>query len=301
MRKVLTSLVAAAFVAAPAFADTLHLSNGIRLNGEVSQNADGTFTLSVNGRKSIYRANEIVLHEKNDLTGTERKQRAREVTKEAQQSQAEEWGIDAEQRATVDKLIRAMNASDSTAQRKAIADLVAYGQRVNILKYLLSTLPSLTPQTYPPALEAFCTLAPKGTAQIALAEAATHLSVEVRAQALRLMGNTKQPEAADYLARGLVDPTMEVRLAAAAALGTLGSKRATPALIASLQNNPQVVQGVVGKSLAQIWLDEAGAPAEGNAEAWENFWSTHKASVGSPLTIEALEPLVDPNQKFVAG
>lgn len=301
MRKVLTSLVAAAFVAAPAFADTLHLSNGVRLNGEVSQNADGTYTLSVNGRKSIYRANEIVLHEKNELTGLERRQRAREAKKEVEQTQAEEWGITAEQSAEVDRLIRAMNSSDRTVQRKAIADLVAYGQRVDILKYLLSTLPSLTPQTYPPALEAFCTLAPKGTAQLALAEAATHLAVEVRAQAMRLMGNTKQSEAAEYLARGLVDPTMEVRLAAAAALGTLGAKRATPALIASLENNPLVVQGAVGKSLAEIWGDEASVPAEPDPAAWEQFWSTHKAAVGAPLALEALKPLVDPNQEFVAG
>lgn len=301
MRKVLTSLVAAAFVAAPAFGDTLHLSNGIRLNGEVTQNADGTYTLSVNGRKSVYRANEIVLHEKNELTGLERRQRALEAKKEVQQTQTEEWGITPEECAAVDKLIRAMNSSDRTVQRKAIADLVAYGERVNILKYLLSTLPSLTPQTYPPALEAFCTLAPKGTAQIALAEAATHLAVEVRAQAMRLMGNTKQPEAAEYLARGLVDPTMEVRLAAAAALGVLGSKRATPALIASLENNPQVVQGAVGKSLLQIWSDEANAPAEATSDAWEQFWSAHKATVGTPLSLDTLEPLVDPNQKFVAG
>lgn len=300
MRRTLTALVAAALAAAPVFGDTLHLSNGISLNGEVSKNADGTFTLMVEGRKNIYRADEVVTHEKNELNGQEYKAQSREVAEQAERELDESSGITADQRAAVDKLIKAMNASEATAKRKAIADLIAYGQRTNILKYLLSTLPSLTPQTYPSALEAFCALAPKGTAQIALAEAATHLAVEVRAQALRLMGSTGQPEAADYLARGLVDPSPDVRLAAAAALGVLGSKRATPALIASLENNPQVVQGVVHQSLTQIWHD-ATVPDKSDPAAWEQFWSAQKAGVGSPLTLESLEPLVDPKEKFVAG
>jgi len=300
MRRTLSALVAAALAAAPVFGDTLHLSSGISLNGVVSKNADGTFTLTVDGRKSLYRADEVVTHEKNELTGLEYKERSREIAEQAEKELNDSSGLTAEQRGAVDKLIRAMNASDATAKRKAIADLVTYGQKTNILKYLLATLPSLTPQTYPSALEAFCTLAPKGTAQIALAEAATHLAVDVRAKALRLMGATGQPEAADYLARGLVDPDTEVRLAAAAALGVLGSKRATPALIASLVNNPQVVQGVVHQSLTQIWSDST-VPEKSDPAAWEQFWSGNKSGIGSPLSLESLEPLVDPKQEFVAG
>ncbi len=300
MRRTLTALAAAALAAAPVFGDTLHLANGISLTGEVSKNADGTFTLTVEGNSSIYRADEIVTHEKNALNGQEYKQESRDAAEKADRELDESTGISADERNAVDKLIQAVNTSDRGEQRKGIAAIVAYGQKHNILKYLLSTLPSLTPDTYPAALEAFCTLAPKGTAQMALAEAATHLAVEVRAQALRLMGGAGQPEAADYLVRGLVDPAQEVRLAAAAALGVLGSKRATPALIASLENNPQVVQGAVHQSLKQIWSD-IDVPEKSDPAAWEQLWSAQKAGVGSPLSLDTQEPLVDPNKKFVAG
>lgn len=300
MRRTLTALAAAALAAAPVFGDTLHLTNGISLNGEVSKNADGTYTLTVDGNQSIYRADEIVTHEKNELNGQEYKQESRDAAEKAERELDDTTGISADERGAVDKLIQALNTSDRGEQRKSIADLVAYGQKHNILKYLLSTLPSLTPETYPAALEAFCSLAPKGTAQMALAEAATHLAVEVRAQALRLMGGTGQPESADYLVRGLVDPAQEVRLAAAAALGVLGSKRATPALIASLENNTQLVQGAVHQSLTKIWSDTT-VPEKSDPAAWEQLWSAEKAGVGSPLTLDAIEPLVDPNKKFVAG
>ncbi len=301
MRKTLTAIVAAAWAAATGHADTIHLADGTSLNGSVSKNSDGSFVLTVDGNSLVYRASEVASHEKNDLTGLEYRERAKEIAEQAELESQESTGLTSEQQAKVDSLIEEFKSSDKTALRDTIAGLIAYGRKVDIVKYLEFTIPSLTPQKYAPALEVFCTLASKEAAYRSLTAAAIHPAVDVRAQALRLMGSVGNPQGVDYLGRGLVDPAIEVRLAATAALGVLNAKRATPALIASLQNNPQMVQGAVYRTLNQIWQDTGQLPADSDVSAWEKFWSGHKSGVGSPVDYSALEPLVDPKQQFVEG
>ncbi len=291
--------LAAGLAAAPVCADSLHLNSGVRLDGEVVKNDDGTYTLIVEGRRSIYRDSEIAVHEKNELNGSEYRQEAARIAEETERAERDRTGLTDNQRAEVQRILDGFNSSDRSVVRSAIADMVALGRRIEIVPYLESLLPSLTPARYPAALEAFCTLADASVARRALSDAALHPAPVVRAQAIRLMGSRAGSVA--LVARGLVDPAEEVRLAAANALGDLGAKEATPALAAAMENENAVIRTAIGRSLELIWDGVDGVPHQPSAADWSAFWSSKQSAVGGSIQLSGLEPLVDAKVKFVEG
>jgi hypothetical protein len=304
MKKLFRSSCAAAIALGfglAATADTLYLKNGARVNGQVVKNEDGSYGFNVEGRKMMYRASEVISHEKNSLTGSEYRERAQQRKAAREKEALEKSGLTAEQRAEVMRIIRKFRSNDVRVVQKHEKELIAYGKDVNILRFLESVLPSLTQSTYPPTLSVYTVLASKSASARALLAAAEHPAAKIRERSIVLMADMNDTKLTKTIVRGLVDPDSKVQLAAINTLGKLRVQAASPALIELLDQKWLRAGNFIQQSLERMWVESNQVPSTGEAGDWKTFWEKHKADVARPVRLSDLTPLIDTDEEFVAG
>ena len=300
MTRHLIPILALAALVAPyaALGDTLYLKSGVRIDGKVAKQQDDKIVLDVGGRRTVYRASEVLRVEENDKTGGFDKEKLKAQALQRAQELYQKTGLTAEQRSKVRALMAYLQSPDPAVATEARNKLVAMGKQVDLIKYFEYHVPSLSPRFMAGVLEVVFAL-DKKRAMGMLKEQVENPDAATRAKALELMGQAKKLADPALIARGLVDYAYEPRQAAALALGLLEEKRATPALIANLSAPDARVQNACRRALQRIWSTPENVVNFGTAEEWGQFWQQHSAEVSPPFTVSSLKPLVKQGVLFV--
>jgi len=301
VRIVLVILTLGVWSSDVAMADTVYLKNGVQVHGRTVSQGDGVLVLDVNGKRIVYRDTEIVKLERNARTGQRAPSDTLARVIERNARIAAISGLERDARLRVDALLRAGNTDDPQERRGVVAELVAFGQEVDILPYLNDVIASLTPRPFTVALEAYATLASAEQARSLALRFASHLSIAKRAASIRVLGKVHDPAVTETVARGLVDPAAPVRLAAAAALAETEDRRATPVLLAAFDESSAAVQASVRRALESIWADHDTPGLSATASEWRAFWESNAQDVPDPIASDAIVPLVDPDERYVEG
>lgn len=289
----------AALLAAPAFADTITTDVGVTFDGVVSQNADGTYTITAGDHVLIYRKEEIVNIEKNDKTGKLDLEAVNEESRKADERLTKLTGLNLAQRARVDALLLDL-LQDGPPRIKARDAILAMASECDVYKYLDFLYAEATPYTQAALIEVLFKLdAGRSVERLRASLESDHPMV--RAKAIEVLGQAGDSKSGDNIARGLVDPDNSVRIAAAYALATLKLRAATPALIETLKHPDLRVSGAAKEALSQMWSDVVGDKRPSNVDEWNAVWSANQKGVGKPVILTDLSPLADPAKPFVAG
>ncbi|MBX3179020.1 MAG: HEAT repeat domain-containing protein [Candidatus Hydrogenedentes bacterium] len=283
--------------AAAAYADTIHLKNGIRFDGVVTPVPDqeGMYRVKAGRRNLIYRADEIERIEKNDKTGHLDRDALRARWEATNKALTEETGLTAEQRRLVRGLIFELK-SESDARRRAIREqLAALQAEFDAFGYIVFMYPELSSLLAPAVLETLFAIDPPRSLETIMAGAESAY-FGVRAMAIDLLGRAAPPGAVPLVARGLADHMPEVRIAAAYALASLGAREATPALIGQLSYLDQRVSNAAREALASVWGERLGEQRPATVDEWNAFWSAQSVS-GATIALDKLKPLIAPEDE----
>lgn len=292
--------VATAFVfgyVAPAEADTIILKNGVNIEGKVLFQDENVVRVSVGDRERTYAADSVAKVEENEKTGHFDPEAA---IARAQQKMAElerVTGLTAAQRKEVKELMWLLQSTDEDVHHDAKNDLLAFHNRVPLHQYFAWWLPGLSPRFVPGVLEILGEIDPERAAQVAPSHV-TDLDPISRAMALTVLGKTGGPEHVKLLARGMVDPTLEVRIAAARALGVARVKEATPMLIEGVGAPDPHLVNVARVALREIWSTENELINYETQSEWQELWEQKKRTVENPLVQVAMLPLVEPGEVY---
>lgn len=278
-------------------ADTVTMTNGVTIDGQVQETPGGGMVVIVDGRSIALRREEVAGIEENDKTGRLDDQALQARWAKRNAKHLEETGLTLQQRAEIMKIMRTLQSSDPEISTRARDALIAKGREMDLFLYFEHYLPSLSPRFVPGVLDVLASL-DFGKTRPLLLECCSHVDGGVRARAIALLGTNRDSEAVDQIARGLADPVPAVRIAAADALGALGAKEATPALIENLKSGDLRTRHVSRRALAQLW-SLPGEPVDFEThDDWALFWGRQAGTIANPIELSELLPLVLPGERF---
>lgn len=282
-------------VVAAAHGDTLTLIDGVSVDGKVTQLPDGMYQLEVKGRTLFYRPDEVQSLEMNEKTGVIDRQAAIEAWKRHEQELTTLTGLDPEQRRRVEPIVDRLQLEEERVAARN--ELIGIHKELDLFKYLQFRFEEASHRLSPWILEAMCYLDSSRALPLAR-DCVLHPYFGTRAKAIEMLGAMKDVSSAPLIARGLVDHKPEVQYLAAAALGALGAKPATPALIEMLASADPRVRTAARDSLLALWAPELGETKPETPDQWQQVWTAHSATVGQPITTASLLPLVEPGMEF---
>lgn len=285
-------------VALFAGADTVHLKNGVRFDGEVTKRPDGNYQVQAGRRTLVYRPSEIANIEENGKTGEFDREAAVARWKKRDAELTALTGLNAEQRNAVEELMYRLQLSDPN-ERKAVRDkLVKLQEEMSVFKFLAWQMPGVSHRLAPWVLEAMFYVDP-GRALPHLREHAGHRYYGTRAKALELLGRLGDTESVVLMARGLLDHTQDVQIMAAYALANSRARQATPALIETLKQPDLRVSNAARKALQALWKEQIDADAPPRTvDEWNAVWAGQRDAYENPVSLQYLEPLIDPEYEF---
>ena len=292
--------LATVVVAAGVWADTIHLTNGVEFDGVVTPMSDGkTYKVQAADRVLMFRPEEIATIEKNNRTGYLNIEEEKAKYDAENKRLTELTGLNEEQRNRIEALLGKLK-SEEPAQLAAVRDqLRTLQQEMDVFKYLEYFQPQFSHLLCVNVLETLYYLDPERS-RSALRENAFAPYYWARAKALELLGRLRDTGSADLIERGLKDHIPEVQYTAAYVCAAIGAKETTPALIERLASADPRVANAAKEALAALWSQEIGQnPAPATPEEWTAFWNERAASVKAvPVTLAALEPLIQPEQEY---
>ncbi len=295
MKKTTATVLAITLLCGLTAADTVYLKNGVRFDGKVTERPNGLFLIEAGPRKLVYRPDDIKRVEKNERTGHFNLEEAKARAAKRNQELTELTGLTQDQRRIVKKLLFELQRSEGNVRHEAREKLKALQGEMDAFAYLELQLPGLSNRLQPPVLEAMFYI--DGTRCLpALREHIDSGIPGTRAAAIQCLAAIGDIASLPLMARGLVDSTEEVRMAAAYAMATLGAKHATPALIELLRDTELRVAGASRKALEAMWKEAAEGKLPIAVDEWRTFWEAHAA--GEPIQLAALEALVAPEDEF---
>ena len=284
----------------PVWADTVVFKDGTEVNGKIHELNAHSIALETGGGRMVIQRSELLRTETNDLMGSgDRFQHMRSRAELREAALTKRTGLDKEQRARVRGLIRPLQSTNPAEQAEAIKALVAMDKEVGIYNYLLGYLPHLSDRFAPGVLEAMVGMDPERAAATVRAQTASPRFVQ-RAKAVELMGRMKDTAHLDTIARGMLDPSSTVQVAAAEGLGYAADQRATPVLIEGLSSADRRLQNASRRALSRIWSTDQSVLDFGSREEWERFWQDRRHGVTGAIDPATLKPLVAPIRENVS-
>lgn len=297
-RIIMSFPAAVVLLCATLYADTVYLKNGVQVDGVVVSESSDHVRLRIGNRESVFRGSEILRIEKNEKKGGLDLEKLKVEAAEKEKEMQEKTGLTAQERVRVSQLLGRMTSQNEDERVRGKNELLAMGKEADLFRYFEVWLPSMLPRFIPGVLEILCELNPRRARPLLLSQV-EHPDALTRAAAIRLLGEIGDTGSADIIARGLVDPSAQVRVAAAYALGALRLKEATPLLLAAW-NDPELrVQKTCRESLKWIWSTQENPVEYDNIADWEAFWMSKAGSVSSKYDIAKLKPLVEPGTTFM--
>lgn len=278
-------------------ADTIYLQNGVQFDGIVTQQPDGTFRVQAGSRTLVYRESEIKRVEKNDRTGHLDKDAIKARWIERDKELTGLTGLNAEQRRRVDALLARLAGAETNEIIAVRESLIAMQKEIDVMRYLEYQLPDMSYILLPQVLDIICYI-DAGRALKPLRRATQHAFFAVREKSLELLGRLRDRDSTPLIARGLVDESLAVRIAAAYALANVGAIEGTPALIESLKHPDMRVANASRESLEALWQYKIDDPKPRTVEEWTAFWNVHGTGVAAPILLENLKPLIEPGTEL---
>lgn len=301
MRGICYTLASAGFLAVcplTVHADTIHMKNGIEIEGIVQSQDDVKTLVKVDTRDIVLRTDEIESIEKNEKTGAIDRAKLQEDAAKRDAELTQLTGLDAAQRIRVKNAMQLLAAPDPNTQSKGVRDLVALSKEMSVYRYLEYCLPSLLPRFTPGVLEAMLIMDPVKTVPH-LRDETGNIDGPSRGKAIELIGRAKDADGVGLVVRGLVDHVPEIRVLAAQSLAMMQTKAATPALIGNLKAVDKRVQAAALDALKVIWSVDGQPAPQTSIDDWNALWQSQSASVGAAFRPEDLQPLVAPGAQFV--
>ena len=291
MKRFLTALALSAVCGSwAAVADTVTFKDGSTADGVVVQPNADTVMIQVGTGKMTFAMVDVASIEKNDKKGDPATFKST-VTKRHQDALQQRTGLDRSQRDLVRDQLALMRSDDEGVRNAARRKLVQMGNEMDVFKFLNASLPYTQGPVVAEMMQALYEMNPDGAKDTAVQQSQSVVPAN-RAKALQLLANYKKPEDIDTVVRGMVDPSQDVRIATAHALGSTGEKRATPLLLKGLASNDPMWQNACRSALKEIWGTD-GVPSElKSADEWKAFWSSKAGSVKDPYNDAKLNPLV---------
>jgi HEAT repeat protein len=292
-RTVAAALLCAA-LAVGAAADTVFLKDGTQLDGKVSRPNDNSVALEVGKARLVFEAHEVLRIEKNDRTGEDQLDPLQLAARRRQARLEDRTGLTAEERERVRDLMKPLLSDKPTDRAEARARLAELGKEIDVFQYLSASLPYLSSDFVPEVMQTLVEIDPKRAGDVVKTRMSDAEPVN-RAQAVRLLGASGDPAAAQDIARGLADDDPGVRAAAATGLADLGAREATPALLKGLSSPYREVQRSCRDALNQLWADAKGAaPGLQTKAQWQALWNSRRSEVDNPIDTAGLQPLYTP-------
>lgn len=282
---------------ASVYADTIHMKNGVRIEGKVLRSEDQRVVVQIGAREVRLRQDEIGTIEKNNKDGSLDLAEIRRQALERDQELTAQYGLTNEERQSIMSSIESLTDSDPVKQGEARRSLLAFAAEKNIFAFLKDTAETSLPWVIPALLRIMVEIEPTQTESLARSMA-FHVEENVRAAAIEVLGLTKDKSSMVLMMRGILDHTSVVQMASCSALAAIKAREATPLLLRRINAADLRVHNYAVEALAIIWgLDREEASAN-NKEQWEEFWNTHKANILPTVDLETLEPLVPPDTYF---
>jgi len=275
--------------------DTITLKSGVSIDGKVLFQDEQTVRISIGDRERIYPATTVVHFDENEKTGHFDPEAAIEEARKRLADLERKTGLTVHQRQEIETLLFAMQSTDTKIYKDAKQSILHFNQNTASLdKFLPYAMQTLEPSLIAGVLDVFGTIDPFKGARAAR----SHLTCPApngRAMALSVFGHGEAPDRIALIARGMVDPSPEVRIAAARSLGELNARKATPLLIdATGSGTPRLIV-VANTALTKIWKTELKTQAE-----WKAFWEKTRPSVFAPLVRIAMLPLVHEDDVYTS-
>ncbi len=291
--------VAAAFLltlGTGAVADTIWLDTGVKIDGVVTKRDDGLYNVKADNRVLVYRAEEVVAIEENDLTGALNMDEVQARWAEQDAALVAATGLNADQRRAVEALLTELQQDDLSVRMKARDKLVGMQQQMDVFRYLEFLYPEASHLLAPPLIEVLAMI-DAARAKPLIAGALTHSFFGIRVQAIEVLARIGDTTAVPQIARGLVDHNHDVRIAAAVSLAALGARNATPPLIENLKHADLRVSNSAREALKTVWnLDATQSPE--TVQDWESLWEQSGSGVADKIAVADLQPLIAPEEEF---
>jgi hypothetical protein len=291
------TLLVCAALAPTAAADTIHMKNGVPLDGKVVSENASVVKVQVGDRTVTLRKDEVARIVPNDRTGAFDKEKALQEARKRDEELTKQTGLNAAQRHEIKQILGLLARNDPEMRKEGKQRLLTMARDMDIIKYFEQTLPALLPRYVPGVLEVLVELNPL-RARPLLVDSTTNVDAACRAKALELLGQMGDARSAELAARGLLDHHHAVRASAAMAFAQLETKAATPMLIERLNDGDAHVRSAAGLALSRAWgtVDAENAPE--NKREWQAYWKEHSAQVAAPMKSSAFEPLVPKGARF---
>jgi len=173
--------------------------------------------------------------------------------------------------------------------------LLKKGREHDIFPFLRRSLKFLPESKSPHVLETLYALDAERGTSVAQEFAENGLPGN-RAKALELVakaavsGEGRDDEMVTLMARGMLDKSPQVGIAAAQGLAQLKDPRATPVLIGGLDSPYDDVRMACQAALSSLWGSTSPPPER---EAWRDYWHNRRGNVADPIDPDSLERLYD--------
>ncbi|HOZ48624.1 MAG TPA: hypothetical protein PLO37_19980 [Candidatus Hydrogenedentes bacterium] len=298
MRNIVLALLVGTLVSTAALADTVYMKNGVQIHGKVISQDDKRIVLQIGDRKVTVRTNEAAKIEENEKTGKLDRQVMLERARQREEEMTEITGLTPEQRTRVKAVMQLLLSEDPNVRVDGQRKLVALAQEMDVFTFFAHYLPMMLPRFIPGVLDVMAAIQPENTIPI-LREQVLNVDAGARAKSLELIARLGDVEGIPLAARGLLDHEPLVQIAAAAALGQLRAKEATPVFIEAMKGFDVRVNNACREALSGMWSTPEQRVDHFNAGDWQAFWETRANSVASPLQPFLLEPLVPAGSCFV--
>lgn len=282
-----------------AAADTVHLKDGLALDGTVSKVNDNCVAVRSGNGQIVYQNDEIDRIEKNDKKGSLDLAAVNPAALRHEQALEQATGLTTEQRERIVALVDRLAREDAAERGSAVKELIALQRQMDVYRFLRESRQGFGARVLPGVLEVMLAINAPETKPIVY-DSLFDKVPGIRAASLELLGKHKELASIDAVARGLVDADAGVQIAAAHALAELGAGRATPALIATLSSANPRVRNAGKAALGRIWSTPSAPVAFDTADEWGRFWDEVGARAGAPIELASLEPLfVQPEGTYV--
>ncbi|HNT88728.1 MAG TPA: HEAT repeat domain-containing protein, partial [Candidatus Hydrogenedentes bacterium] len=269
--------------------------NGVRIDGAISMLPNGTYQVEIGHRRVVYREAEVLRLERNNRIGRIDREAALRRWAEQDKTLTARFGLNAEQRRKVDALIQQLQREEDRIQVRE--QIIAMQTNLDVVPYVSFRFEEVSHRLSPWVLETLAYLdAPRVLGTIR--QAVTHPFFGTRAKAIELLGILEDKASAALVTRGLVDPMPEVQLRTVYALAHLDAKAASPALISLLGGADRGMRNASLEALRTLWAAEIGDSKLEGHEEWCALWTRQAATVGKALTLDALVPLISPEEEF---
>lgn len=290
MKRFITITACTVFAVTMAAADTVHLKNGITVDGTVVKINDNCMAVKSGNGQIIYQNDEIDRVEENDKKGALDLAKVNPLALRIEQEMEKSTGLTAAQRERVISIIDRFAREDSNERNQAIKELIALQQQFDVYRFLRESRQSYGARVFPGVLEVMLAINKAETKPIIYENLEDKTPVN-RAAALELLGKHRELASVEMVGRGILDADPEVQLAAIHALAEIGDARATPALIETLSNTNPRIRNAGNTALRRIW-DTPQTPAKFETEdEWKKLWSEASARVSKPIELASLQPL----------